>query len=1828
MLIMFCGLIPQMILSVHATNSNDTNSSVGITRAQWIQALVDTFDMTVEGENYPDNYYTDISEEDSFYRDVLVAVEFGVIQLEVGSEFRPNDPATREFAAQTLNFCLAYQLDEDYDYTFTDVAAVTYAIDAQVALNRGWFKLIDGAFKPDLAITSAEKDLMLKDAAAILNGSIIDENYSSTYGFAKEIIIIPEGTNVNKTDENIITIENSPEVIKNGDFFAVYLNGIPCAYSADSVETTDNHYVIHVTQLTDEEAYTSIDAEGVVYATFTQIEAEEGTEIIYVIDQTGEEYTDPYAAEAAVYALKTKSTVKIDRKIKTATKIDVGNGLSVSVSTEIKNPKIKYSINLAAMTAYVSFEGDADVSYEVEFDLAEAGSDIIDLTDVRLLNCTIPHVGGLVISLDVELSGAIKGTNSGHLVAGYQYDPVNGGRIIKDFQARSFALEAEASGKLGIGVKVGLTDLPVVKGYLFAGTGAKGSLKVTTHLTDDFDMLECRHFAAYWYVEYGAKAEINFFKFKKTFEDKTQFFGESNSPIRVVHHYENGVEVPGCTRDGSSYSNGYYTSGYSSYWGSGWSGGTGGSGYDRNGNPIVIYQYSLDEDNNATITGYSGNANALVIPGTIDGYKVIAIGDNVFKGRTSLYSVTIPTGVSSIGGSAFRNCNGLRNVTFPDTLKNIGGSAFEDCYSLISVELPDSMEILGCGAFRNCIGLQTVYIPANMDAGAYAGANYMYPGPFYECSNLKNISFGDGITYIPSAMFYGCTGLTNIEIPESVTKINEKAFYDCTNLESIMLSKNLKSIDGNAFSNCFALTEIILPDSMEVLGCGAFRNCIGLQTVYIPANMDAGAYAGANYMYPGPFYECSNLKNISFGDGTTYIPSGMFYGCTGLVSVKIPETVTRIKEKAFLDCTKLESVMLSEALTTIESYAFSNCSDLAEIELPMSMNNLGYGAFSNCTSLEEINIPKNMKTGNYAGENNSYPGPFRNCSNLKNVTFEEGIEEIPRALFWNCSGLQCIDIPSTVTSINYRAFAGCTNLKSTAIPVSVTKIGGRAFSSTGLDTIAIPETVTEIGNNIFEGCNSLTTVEWPSSLPVIKDYTFSGCTSLTTVNMPDTVTTLNTATFKNCDSLQNILLSEKVTKIGNEAFYDCDALKAIEIPYGVTKIGEKVFYDCDALESVKMSNAVTSIGSNIFYHCDVLKDVTLSRNLTTIPSGAFRECALLDEIVIPYYTTTIKENAFDASSKLAKVVTYNNLSNIASNAFSYPKVTVFYGTAGSYTQTWASENGYTFIENTESATKITLADTEIEIAKGDTYILDFDIEPIDFAEIITFKSGNSSVVTISDSGKLTAVGVGTATIKIMAGDVSASCKVTVTQDITKITLDNSKLSLDVPNTYQMTANIRPTDASNQNLKWTSSNEKAATVSNNGLVTAIGNGTAIITATTMDGTELSASCTVTVIEPDNIPVNSIVLDKSELSLNALDTYQLSAIVLPEDAANKNLIWTSSDATIATVDENGFVTAIAKGDVVITAAAADESGISASCTINVLNTAYVVTDTDGFESSHNYTNNCSDCWIYSDESAENIRITFDAQTEMEDSFDYLYIYSYSNNGLSWELVGKYSGKELSGQTIEIAGNAVKIQLKTDDSGNEWGFKVTNIEKIVTPSTPKFEDVVAGSYYEQPVQWAVENGITNGYGSDTIFNPEGTCTRGQIVTFLWRANGSPEPASLDNPFTDVPDNEYYYKAVLWAVENGITAGYGSDTIFNPDGACTRAQVATFMWRAAGKPDMSDAANPFTDLEEGSFYYDAVLWAVENGITNGYGSAETFCPDITCTRGQIVTFLYRGMN
>ena len=200
-------------------------------------------------------------------------------------------------------------------------------------------------------------------------------------------------------------------------------------------------------------------------------------------------------------------------------------------------------------------------------------------------------------------------------------------------------------------------------------------------------------------------------------------------------------------------------------------------------------------------------------------------------------------------------------------------------------------------------------------------------------------------------------------------------------------------------------------------------------------------------------------------------------------------------------------------------------------------------------------------------------------------------------------------------------------------------------------------------------------------------------------------------------------------------------------------------------------------------------------------------------------------------------------------------------------------------------------------------------------------------------------------------------------------------------------------------------------------------------------------------------------------------------------------------------------------------------------------------------------------------------------------------------------------------------------TDNGDNTYSFVMDNapveLKVLFLRNENPFLDVNETQFYHESVLWAVENGITNGVDAEH-FGPMGVCNRAQVVTFLWRAAGSPAPQSTENPFNDVAEGSFYENAVLWAVEKGITNGLTADT-FGPNTVCNRAQVVTFLHRANGSPEPERADSPFTDVAEGSFYEKAVLWALEHNVTTG-ASDTTFNPNGQCLRAQVVPFLYRA--
>ena len=254
----------------------------------------------------------------------------------------------------------------------------------------------------------------------------------------------------------------------------------------------------------------------------------------------------------------------------------------------------------------------------------------------------------------------------------------------------------------------------------------------------------------------------------------------------------------------------------------------------------------------------------------------------------------------------------------------------------------------------------------------------------------------------------------------------------------------------------------------------------------------------------------------------------------------------------------------------------------------------------------------------------------------------------------------------------------------------------------------------------------------------------------------------------------------------------------------------------------------------------------------------------------------------------------------------------------------------------------------------------------------------------------------------------------------------------------------------------------------------------------------------------------------------------------------------------------------------------------------------------------------------------------------SYSYYTIKAAAGFGGSISPSGSVSVREGRDQTFTITpdkGYAVaNVKIDGKSIGAVKSYTFENVRRTHTievifmkangnPQTGVFVDVATGSYYEDAVDWAVENGITQGT-DDTHFSPDGICTRAQAVTFLWRTAGSPAPRLHTMPFTDVPAGNYYYDAVLWAVENGITEGT-SDTTFSPNSTCTRAQIVAFLWRSEKSP-AAGTANPFADVKSTAYYADAVLWAVKENITRGTTNT-TFSPDADCTRAQIVTFLWR---
>ena len=981
--------------------ASDYDGTSAITRVQWLTELTSLFEMSVENDSMlPDNYFSDLTEDSKSYKPMLLAAEFGLIDTEAGENVYPENPATREFAAHTLNLCLAFKLESD-DYTFSDSASLTYPDDAQVAVNRGWFTLKDGAFCGDMSLSADEVLTMLNDAKALRAKETVDESADNMFSFADGVVVFENGTDVDYDESGNLIIADSKTELKVGDVFVVFFDGFPSILTAKAVEKTDTGYTVDAEAVEDGTPYIKeISAEGSANVPLDDFIPEDDVEIDYIATRR--------QARASSKASGNKINVK---SMDFSKKIKVADGVTVTIKGNLDKMKFDYNIKSSNGAYFVKLNGNFNLNTTIAFNF---GKMFGAPSSVVLGHVKIAGIGKVEVVLDVSATGKVVSDLNGKFCVGFSLE-YGEFRFIHEFKKTRSTLTLDLDFDVSLSVTVSVSIASVVKGEAFAMIGMNGHYNMTKY-SDGKTPAECKTTAGFMYMRIGAYAKL----FSKRYENYITVFDERNSPVRIFFHYEDDVNVPKCTRNAQGHSK-YYTPAGSVY-GLPYSRNGSSKGVDRYGKPFTRYEYSLDDDGNATITKYNGNVSSIIIPEKLDGHTVVKIGNSVFENRTELVSVMLPDTVSKIGYSAFRNCENLKTVILSNNLTTIYDSAFSGCVSLDGVVLPSSMLYIYGHAFYNCTSLTKINIPKNMvDQGDY--------GAFRYCSALKTVEFEAGITSISKLLFEACTGLESITIPDTVTEIGHSAFSGCANLKTAIIPEGVTEIEGYCFNGCSSLEAIEIPDSVSKVGSLVF-------------------------------FECTSLKKVKLPKNINYIPEFMFSGCSSLKDIIIPETVTKIERLAFYGCSSLDTINLPDGITIIENDAFGQCVNLADVKLPAKLEKISNSAFNNCDAFTKVEIPDGCKfIGEYA---------FANCDLLETVTLSDSVTDICSGAFMNCEKLKTINFGTGETVIASRTFKDCPSIEKVVIPKGTKTIYDEAFmNDIKLTDITIPVSVTSISKSAF-----------------------------------------------------------------------------------------------------------------------------------------------------------------------------------------------------------------------------------------------------------------------------------------------------------------------------------------------------------------------------------------------------------------------------------------------------------------------------------------------------------------------------------------------------------------------------------------------------------------------------------------------------------------------------------------------------------------------------------------------------------------------------------------
>ncbi len=722
--------------------------------------------------------------------------------------------------------------------------------------------------------------------------------------------------------------------------------------------------------------------------------------------------------------------------------------------------------------------------------------------------------------------------------------------------------------------------------------------------------------------------------------------------------------------------------------------------------------------------------------------------------------------------------------------------------------------------------------------------------------------------------------------------------------------------------------------------------------------------------------------DVIIPEGVVEIKYSVFERNTTIVSVTFPSSLQIVGNSAFSGCTNLKNVTLNEGLVRIDSNAFVGAGLVGTLTIPGSITNIGGSAFENCEYLEEVvfenGTAETITYGDIGGNYDLFAGckslkkatmpnratiipsmAFDRCSALTEVYLGNAIQTIEGEAFRNCTALKTVAYPSTLKTIQYGAFSGCTNLKDVVLNAGLTTIGANAFANAGLvGTLTIPGSVTNIGGNAFENCEYLEEVIFENGTAETITYgdasgnydIFAGCKSLKKVTLPNRATNIPSMAFDRCSALTEVYLGNAIQTIEREAFRNCTALKSIECPSTLKTIGSSAFSGCTNLKDVKLNEGLTTIGSSAFYHAGVSGTLTIPGSVTNIGGSAFEGCEYIEEAVfengtaetltygdasgnydlftgcksltkvtLPDRATVVPAQAFERCSALTEVYLGNAIQTIEYEAFSGCTALktldcpLSLKTIGN-----GAFKGCTSLKDVKLNEGLTMISMQAfyNAGIGDTINIPTTVHSVEYSAFYNCENLETVVFLNGTNDSLTFVPyMGFASAFLKCRNLKTIYLPERLTALPAYTIDNCTAleTLYIP----------------KGVETINDNAISGTVEN---LTIYGDsGSAAETYANSKGIPFKNKSEL------GIYAKSIELDRSEITFAGEEAMgrqvTLEATVLPSTAQNKNVVYTSKDEKVATVDANGVVTIMGYGETDIVVASAENSEITASCHVTI-------------------------------------------------------------------------------------------------------------------------------------------------------------------------------------------------------------------------------------------------------------------------------------------------------